>query len=833
MLHLALRMARYRIAALLAIACATLGGAAFITGIGVLAESGFRSHAPVGRLAGADVVVSAGQSYKAEGGEPAVALPERARVPADLAGRLARLPGVTAAVGDLSFPAAVLDRHGAVVPAGDPRTAGHGWASTGLLDRPRLTGTAPAGPGEVAVDQHTAAAAGVTAGGQVSVVAAGHRATYRVSAVIGAPGVYFADATAARLAGPGVDLVALRTAPGARASVTAKVHEAARGLTVSTGAARGDVEAPDTAAGRGTLPLFASSLAGVTLLIVGFIVGGALAVSIGSQRRDLALMRAVGATPRQIRRLAALQATIVTIVALVPGVPLGYLLAERLRLLLVSTGMLPSSLPLTFSPLPAVAAVVLLLLVVRVSSWCAAFRTARMPATEAVAESRSEPRNPSQGRAFAGLLLIVGATVLSVGPLLARSQAGAAVTAFAGIVATIGLALAGPVMVGGISRTLARRLPRRVAASTWLAVANSRGYALRVAGAITTLAMAVVFTLTYALTQTTVLKATSADVSAGTRAQFTMTAPGLGGLPDDLPEAVRATRGVKAAAPVTGTTVIWSYKMFGDVQTDSQPVRILTPAAPGVLDLDVRAGDLADLTGATVAVASDAVKSRNAPLGGTVSLVLGDGARVNARVVAVYGRGLGFGPVVLSRDLAAGHTATRLDQSLLIRTDGTDTARRNLAAFAASHPGLALGDSGPASDAHAVPPELWINVAVLTVLLGYLLLGIANKLIATTAGRRHEFAALQLIGATPGQIRSMMRREATLICTVALGTGFLLSVVPLVLLSVGFLHRPWPAGPVWLPPAVALVVAGIAFLTMEIPTRRALRVPPAHALTRG
>ena len=51
MLHLALRMARYRIAALLAIACATLGGAAFITGIGVLAESGFRSHAPVARLA--------------------------------------------------------------------------------------------------------------------------------------------------------------------------------------------------------------------------------------------------------------------------------------------------------------------------------------------------------------------------------------------------------------------------------------------------------------------------------------------------------------------------------------------------------------------------------------------------------------------------------------------------------------------------------------------------------------------------------------------------------------------------------------------------------------
>jgi putative ABC transport system permease protein len=119
------------------------------------------------------------------------------------------------------------------------------------------------------------------------------------------------------------------------------------------------------------------------------------------------------------------------------------------------------------------------------------------------------------------------------------------------------------------------------------------------------------------------------------------------------------------------------------------------------------------------------------------------------------------------------------------------------------------------------------------VLLGYLLLGIANKLIATTVQRRHEIATLQLIGATPRQIRSMMRREAALICVVALGTGLLLSVVPLVLLATGFLHRPWPAGPLWLFPAVAAVVAGIAFLTTELPTRRALRTPPAEALTRA
>lgn len=846
MLHLALRMARHRIAALLAIACATLGGAAFVTGIGVLAESGFRSHAPVSRLASADVVVSASQTFKPDGDLP-IALPERARVPGDLVDRLARLPGAVAAIGDLSFPAAVVDGRGGVVPVKDPRTAGHGWSSTALLDLPHVAGTAPAGPLDVAVDQATADTADVAPGDHVSLIAAGRRAVYRVSAVVSTaePGIFFADPTAMRLAGRDhgpaagtVDLVAIRTAPGAGASVAAEVRDLVRGsgLIVSTGAARGDVEVPDAAAARNVLPLLASSLAGVTLLVVGFIVGGALAVSIGAQRRDLALLRAVGATPRQVRQLAATQATMVAVAALVPGIPIGYLLAERFRLLLVSAGMLPSALPLSVGPFPAVAAALLLVAVVVVSAWCAAWRTSRMPATEAVAASRSEPRTPSKGRSFAGVLVLVGANVIAVAPLLARSQTGAAATALAGILATIGLALAGPILVSRISRALQRRLPSGASAPTWLAVANSHGYALRVAGAVTTLSMAVVFTLTYTLTQTTVLAATNGDLRAGTQAQFSMRAPGLGGLPGELTAAVKATPGVQGAAAVASTTVLWPYQLMGEPEVDTTSALVLTADAPTVLDLDLRAGSLADLTGNTVAVDVDAAKSRDASVGREISLILGDGSRVNARVVAVYARGFGFGPVVISRDLAAGHTTTGLDQSILIRTDGTHTAARNLAALTASHPGLVLdtSDAGPTpGGVGAIPPELWINIVILAVLLGYLLLGIANKLIATTAQRRTELAALQLIGATPGQIRSMMRREAALICTIALGTGVLLSVVPLVFLGVGILHRPWPAGPLWLLPAVAVVVAAIAFLTIELPTRQALRTPPAHALTRG
>ncbi|MBZ6104351.1 ABC transporter permease [Streptomyces olivaceus] len=846
MLHLALRMAAHRVTALLAVACAVLGGAALITTTGVLAESGLRSQLPPGRLGGADVVVAADQEFHPSGDLP-VALPERATVPGRLVERLAALPGVTDAVGDIGFPAALVDGRGPAVPAGgDPRTAGHGWSSTKLLADARVTGRAPSGAHEVAVG----AGAGPAVGETVEVVANGRpAASYRVTALVDAPdadGVYFADATAAGLAGRDaegagpragtVDLVGLRVDEGAGDGAGVRVADAVRaevagtGLKVVTGADRGDAVAPGVGSARSLLILLAGSLGGIVLLITGFVVAGALGVTIAGQRRDLALMRAVGATPRQIRRLAAAQSTVVAAVALVPGVAAGYLLAGRFRELLADRGVLPSELPLTVGPLPALATLLLVVAAVQLSARCAAWRTSRMPATEAVAESRSEPRTPSRTRTGAGLLLMLGACALSAVPLLSRTALGASVTSIAGILAAIGLAMAGPALVRGAGEAAVRRLRPGVAAPTWLALANVRAYALRLSGVVSPLAMGVVFVLTYTLTQTTVLAATSDDTRTGTLAQYELTAPALGGLPDGTLTAVREVPGVRAAAAAQSTTVVWEYEELGEPAAESAPATILGPDARDVVDLGVTDGGLDRLTGATVAVSAEAARTRGAGLGERIRLVLGDGARVDARVVAVYDRGLGFGPVVLSRELAAGHTTTGLDQRALVRTDGTSAAEAGLNALAADRTGLAVAGTAPDAAGADAPPEVWINLALVVVLLGYLLLSIANKLVAATAQRRTEIAALRLVGTTPRQILAMMRREAAVVAAAALAAGLALSAVPLALLGQGFLGHPWPAGPAWLLPAVAATVVATAYLTVELPTRHALRTPPADGL---
>ncbi|HSX95992.1 MAG TPA: FtsX-like permease family protein, partial [Streptomyces sp.] len=532
------------------------------------------------------------------------------------------------------------------------------------------------------------------------------------------------------------------------------------------------------------------------------------------------------------RRLAASQATVIAAVALVPGVAVGYFLAGQFRGLLADRGVIPAELPLSFSPLPAVATILLTALAVQLSARGAAWRTSRMPATEAVAESRSEPRDPSRIRTRSGLVVILTATALSVLPLFSRTVLGAAATSIAGILGAIGLALAGPALVRGVGAAASRRTRSGASAPTWLAMSNLRAYALRNAGIVSTLAMAVVFVLTYTFAQTTVMAATTQDTRTGTLAQQRLSAPGLGGLPEGTLAAVRKTPGVRAAAPVGTTTVIWSYKMLDDTVSEAGSATILPPDAAGVLDLDVQDGDIGRLSGATVAVSGDVARSRSAGVGRRVQLVLGDGAQVDAKVVAVYHRGLGFGSVVLSRDLAAGHTTTELDQSVLVRTDGTAAATKSLAALAASRPGLTLEKADPASTGglEDAPPEVWINLATIVVLLVYLLLSIANKLVAATAQRRLEMAALRLNGTTPRQIRAMMRREAAVTAATALTTALLLSAIPLALLGQAFLGRPWPAGPVWLLPALVVTVTVTAFLTIELPTRQALRTPPADTV---
>lgn len=826
MLAPAVTMARSRLGGLIAVACAVAGGAAMATATGVLVESGIASHAPVERLAAADLTVSARQ-YVEQDEDVDVSLTERVPVPAGLAATVAAVDGVDTVAADVSFPATVVSADGAIRT--DPAVAGHDWR---IAELARADPAAAPEPGQIAIDSGLGLA---ETGNTVTVLVNGERHEFEVAGVVDVPGtgLYFDTDTAAAAAGHAegeTDLLAVTVDKGADVDeVAARVAAATSesGVEVNTKAGIGDVESLGSGAARGMLTALAASLGGTIVMIVGFITAGALSVSVAGQRRDLALLRAVGATPRQLRRLIATQATVVAGLAMPLGVAAGYLLAGRFADMLRSTGMLPEAVPLTWGPLPGIAAVGLLVLVVQVAARAASLRTSRMPAVEAVAESRVEPRDPAPVRVIAGFALMGLALAGTAVPLITRSEAAFISAASSILPALIGLALAGPAIVRATTGWLRRRLRPHGNVATWLAVGNSHGYALRMAGAITVLALAVGFAITQVFSQTAMRAVADEQLTGGNRADATVTAEPVGGLTGTDVSAIAGRPGIDAAVPLIRTTALWPFTEGDNRRADELPMLALGPEAASVVDVDVTTGDLRDLTGQTIALDASTAWIEGVEVGDRIELILADGSRVEPTLVATYDRGFGYGKLLGSTDLVTGNLANRHYDAVLLTGD-TEALR----SWTTANPGrrLSSGVAAAGLATGADSPDGWLNIVVSLALLGYILLGVGNSLVAATTRRRSEFAVLRLIGATPAQVRRMMGREAVIMTVLAVAAGWALSVLPQSVLGLGFLGLPWPQGPLWLIPAMAVLVAAIAWLATAIPTRRALRLPPTRAL---
>ncbi|MDA1361957.1 ABC transporter permease [Glycomyces luteolus] len=814
-------MARNRIASLIAVAFAVFGGAAMVTAAAVLGETGVSSHLVPDRLADAEILVTAPQRHRVVE-DPDIPFPERQTLPAELVADIAAVPGVAGAAADLTFTAR-LDDIGAVEDGAARGDAieGHSWDTAALFG----TSTPAPGTGEVVFDAETAAEAGLAAGDLVALTTAHGTAEYTVSAVADTAGQgFYTDAATARaLAGHGdgeADLIVVDVAADAAVEAVAADLRAAlsgTGFEVVTGDARGDAETLAGGTARSELIELATALAATIVLLVGFITAGAIGVSVAGQRRDLALLRAVGATPRQVRRLVATQASIVAAIGLVPGVAVGYLLAERFTAFLAGSGTMPEGLPVALTPISGLIAAALLILTVQIAARAAALRTSRLPATAAVAESRIEPREPGRIRTGIGLLVLAMAIAQSLMPLVIPGEAAFASAATATLTAVIGLALAGPALVRTVLRLMARKSGTRVDAPGWLAAGNGRAYARRTAGAVAVLALAVGLTVTQVSAQSTFSQTAAAEIADGAKADATVT----GAISTADLAALNRESGVEAAVGVIETTVLRTYDMAGDEEVDPIPALAFSPGIDQVADLDLEDGDLAALTGDTVALDAGTARLWGAEVGDRIGLVLADGTRVDAEVAATYGRGFGFGTVILAADLVTGHAGPRFYDAALATGDEAAVAD-----WAADVPGLAVetGATVP-SIATGMTPDQWLNVMVTLVLCGYVMLGAANGLVAATARRRGEFASLRAAGATQRQVRAMMRRETLFLCALAIGAGLAVSVLPMTLLSLVFLGEPWPQGPLWVIPAVVALTALVASAAIAIPTRKALKMP--------
>jgi putative ABC transport system permease protein len=796
MLRIAILGVRGRLSAFTGAFVALFVAAVLVMACGVLLESGIRAHAPVERYAAATAVLAGKQSVGEDGD---VVLTERARVDASLA---ARVGGIA----DFASP-------------GRDVTA-HGWSTAALNPYTLRQGHAPQRPGEVV------AGFGTRLGAHV-------RLLDRTARVVGiaAPRtrvtrervVFVTDAEAVRMAGHPSRADAI----GVLGPVDVKQlrAELPRDVRVLTGRDRGQAEDITVSEARMTLIAVAGAFGGLAMLIALFVVASTLGLSIQQREREIALLRAIAATPGQVRRMIGWEALIVGLIASAAGVWPGAVLGRELGHALARHGVAPDDLVVHAGWIPIVVALGSGVLTALLSVFSAGRRAAKVRPTRALQDAVVEPRLIGPIRGLGGLVALGGGVaLLAVSLSTTNTETASTTAAVTSFVLVLAAAFLGPLVArlaaflpGGI---LARLAP----IGGFLAVSNLRTAARRFSSASTPLVLTVAMAFSLLFVSTTQDHAASEQTRAAMTGELAVTGPVA---PSALAQ-VRATKGVESAAALSATSLGPGLGMRDN--TLAAQVLDVGPrgdARPGGVDLDVVHGDIADLRGDAVALSAERARAAHARVGDRVALTLGDGTPARPLVVAIYKRQLAFGDAVLSPALAAGHRSDERLGTIAIRTSRPERVAARLRAH-----GLHVASRTELASTTDQQRETqrWLNLVLVLVIFAFTSIAVVNTLVMIALQRGRELALLRLVGATARQVVAMTRWEAVLITAVGIGLGIAISLATLIPFSEALTGHGRPSVPLNQAAAVLGITAALGLLAAQLPARLALRRRPVDAI---
>ncbi|MEV6971980.1 FtsX-like permease family protein [Kitasatospora sp. NPDC093806] len=846
MIRLALQTLRHHKGGFVGSFIALFLGAALVMGCGALMETGIHNAAPPERLAAAPVVVTGDQSYA---GTRRDTFQERIRIDAGLAARIGSVPGVTETVPGLSFGAALLADGGGSAP----KATGFNWSAARLAPYRLAEGSAPEQPGRIALGTALAASAGVKPGDKVRLVVRGEPAEFQVTGLVDGPAadrtLFVSDAEAGKVSGhPGqADSIGVLTAPDTapgpvKKAVAAALAGSGQPLKVLTGDERGRAENPEVIKRGQTLITLSAVFGGLSASVAVFVVAGTLGLSIQQRRRELALLRAIGTTPGQLRRLVLGEtlflAVIATALATVPGPWVGRLLLDAFA----SAGVVPESIAFRAGWVPQAAGAGVALITALGAAFIASRSAARTRPTEALAEASLQRRWFNWTRlVFAVLFLVGGAALGLVTANMDGPQAGS--TAIPGAMLwTAGFGLLGPGMAKLAATVLRAPLRAFTGLAGRLATLNTRARASRTAAAVLPVMLASGLATAMIYLQTTQTAGAQEAFTDNLKADLVV-ASATGGLPLSLVDEVGRVPGVAAASAQLSSAGYLAppeppagKKKNDDRDDRLEPTEVLFQGvtAAGVAATTgyrVSSGDLGALTGDTVALPTGLGGHK---VGDQVPMRLGDGTRVTLRVVATVDARRGYETALLPAGLLAAHTDEGTVQQILVSAaPGTDTGRlrASLAALGDRHPGLRVATRATVEAGHAkeADTQTWMSFLVVAMVIGYATIALVNTQVLATTERRREFMLQRLIGASKQQIIRMMTVESVLVAGSGVLLGLVVAAATLIPLSLSVLGSPVPEGPLWILPTVIGAAVALTLGTTLLCTTLTLRGRPAEA----
>jgi putative ABC transport system permease protein len=702
-------------------------------------------------------------------------------------------------------------------------------------------------PDEVVIDISTADKKDLNVGDSIGVQVEGPVEALRISGLVkfgsvatigGATLAGFDLATAQRLFGKVGKLDAIRVAGKAGVSPEKLVTEIEDVLPPGTEVRTGDAQAKEDAEGTDEfisfLRYFLLAFGLIALFVGAFVIVNSLSITIAQRTRELATLRTLGATRRQVRFSVVVEALAMGILASLVGLLLGLALAKGLFWLFDKVGFtLPNS-GLLFETRTIVVSLLLGIVVTLVASLFPAMRATRVPPIAAVREGATVPkgrfarfRTPiavlitavgfallvwglfSHGTTAVLALLIVGTLLVFIGVAMLSAPF---IPVLSGILGWPATRIGGA--AGVLARDNARRNPQRTA---------STAAALMIGLALVTL----VATLAAGITQT--FRGAVNDLFVG---DYALTAQN-----NYSPIPVSVARAAAQAPPVTAVGSVRTGNALAFQETIFATA--VTPGMKDVITMTWKEGsdDVLGALGADGAFVDDGyAEDHDLSVGSTFPLTFVTGVTKQFEVQGIFDPPTGgspFGPVTISASAWDAENPQPKDLYSFFETEGgeTEANRAALEQQLVDYPNAKIQTRQEFIDNQISGLNSVLNILYVLLALSVLvsLFGIVNTLVLTVFERTREIGMLRAIGMTRRQVRRMIRHESVITALIGAFIGIALGLIlaGLLIAKIDFIAFAFPLTQV-IVFAVAAVVVGI--LAAIFPARRAAKLDPLEAL---
>jgi len=559
-----------------------------------------------------------------------------------------------------------------------------------------------------------------------------------------------------------------------------------------------------------------------------FVIWNTFNVLVAQRRREVALLRAVGATRRQVLAGVLVEAGLIGLVSGGIGLALGVGLAAGIRSLLELIGVeMPSTSP-AIEPRTVVAAFAVGVLVTMVAAITPAWAATRVAPMEALRNAVPASGGISSGRLLAGGAITgIGLVGLIVGAVAGDQRW---LTVLATLATFVGLVVEGPLLARGMAR-LADHRPR---GGAWRMAARNVARSSRRAAA-SALALTIGLTVVAAVTVTaSSLKDSVSDaVSGGNRSDLILEPAGAGlGISPSVAALMRARDDVDDVVELRETAA--------QVDGRSSLVTGLNTDGLGrVIDLGIESGSLEGLEPGSMLVSTSAAADLAASVGDPVTVTFPETGDATFEVAGTFSRGslINASYVIPLPDYAANVTSTLDGAVLLNNTPGADPEQAKVAieAALADYPNVTVNDPADITQKaqDSVDQLLGIVTAMLVLAVVVAILGIVNTLVLSVVERTRELGLLRAVGGTRQQVRSLVRRESVLISLLGAITGVALGVISGIALSRALVEEGITrvSIPVSTLAVYLVVAAAVGVLAAVGPARRASKVDVLRAIT--